>query len=135
MSDTIPDSEDPFEYVSDTLIVARDEVNDAQNSIDVGPTGYDMELFREDHAEDLDAIQGAIQSMRDRERTLVEIQKLAEGADESYESLNTALEFLSDVSDGMGELDPTNEKVNHAGTITVEGTEYEVRLVPVGEDE
>lgn len=135
MSDTIPDSEDPFEYVSDTLIIARDEVNEAQNSIDVGPTGHDMELFREDHAEDLDAIQGAIQSMRDRERALVEMQKLAEGADESYESLNAALEFLSDVSDGMGELDPTNEKVEPAGSLTIDGTEYEVRLVEVPEDE
>jgi len=125
--------EDPFEYVSDTLIIARDEVNEAQDSIDVGPTGHDMKLFREDHADDLDAIHGAIQSMRDRERTLVEMQKLAEGADDTYESLNDALGFLSDVSDGMGELDPTNEKVNHAGTITLNGTEYEVRLVAVDE--
>jgi len=135
MSDNIPDSEDPFEYVSDTLIIARDEVNEAQNAIDVGPTGHDMKLFREDHAEDLDAIHGAIQSMRDRERTLVEMQKLAEGADESYESLNDALEFLTDVSSGVGELDPTNEKVESAGSLTVDGTEYEVRLVPVEKDE
>ena len=118
--------EDPYQYVSDTLICARDAVNEAQDSIDVGPVPHDVKLLRDNLSDAVEEMAAIVEDLDQQQRELGGVEKLAMGADNSYEQLNDAQTFLQDISAAMGDLDPSNSKT--VGEITIDGTTYAVEL-------
>lgn len=127
-----PDPEDPFEYVEDNLINASEAAKEAENSIDTGPTASSTADAHQDVMNAVRELENMIGQLEHAGQVLDDAEVLASGADDAYERILEARDFIDAADSGLGHIQ--EQQSIPAGEITVAGVDYEVHLTAIDDN-